>query len=294
MSVVEVLGRMGGVATRAALIRATSRAAVDAALACGAITAVARGRYALASADEALVAAHRLSGVVSHESAAIHHGWQVRLPPDRPHVTLAKGRAPAPERRRGVEVHRIDLGPDDVVGIATSPERTLADCLRTGSFADGLCVADSALRDGFAPGRLRAMARDARGPGSARIRRVAACADGRAANAFESALRAVALQVPGLCAVPQVALRARTFLGRPDLVDERLGIVIEADSFAWHGDRAALARDARRYNRFAVHGWLVLRFTWEDVMFQPHEVELVLKAAVAERTERRCRCGTAA
>lgn len=137
--------------------------------------------------------------------------------------------------------------------------------------------------------------RDLRGPGSVLARRVVDCADGRAANAFESALRAIALSVDGLDVEPQVPIRVgQQFLGRPDLVDERLGIVLEADSFEWHGDRAALGRDARRYNRLSVNGWLVLRFTWEDVMFHPDEVAVVLRAAVAERTERPCGCGRAA
>ena len=292
---VEVLERMGGVATRASLIAATSRLEVDAARRAGDVVAVARGRYALASADSALVTAHRLSGVVSHTSAALHHGWQVRLTPELPHVTLPRGRTLAQEQRLGIHQHRTDLGPDDRADGITTPDRTLVDCLRSGPFPDALCVADSALRDGFGRGRLLALARDLRGPGSALARRVAASADPRAANAFESALRAVAIDVPGLDVVPQVSLRSgAVFLGRPDLVDERLGVVLEADFFEWHGDRAALARDARRYNRLAVNGWLVLRFTWEDVMFHPDEVALILQAAVAERTERRCGCGRAA
>lgn len=291
---VEVLERMGGVATRASLIAATSRPEVDAARQAGEVVAVARGRYALASADSARVAAHRLSGVVSHTSAALHHGWQVRLAPDLPHVTLPKGRTLTKEQQLGIHQHRTDLGPDDWADGITTPDRTLVDCMRSGSFPDALCVADSALRDGFGRGRLLALARDLRGPGSALARRAADSADGRAATAFESALRAVAIDVPDLHVVPQVSVRAgAVFLGRPDLVDERLGIVLEADSFEWHGDRAALARDARRYNRLTVNGWLVLRFTWEDVMFHPDEVALILQAAVAERTERRCRRGRA-
>ena len=286
--------RLRSVATRGSLVAATSRAEVDAARAAGAVVAVARGRYALAAADAAMVAAHRRSGVVSHGSAALRHGWQVRLPPELPHVTLPKGRTLTEELERGIHLHRTDLGPDDVTDGVTTRHRTLVDCLRSGPFADALCVADSALRDGFGRKRLLALARDLRGPGSAMARRVAACADGRAANGFESALRANALDVAGLRVVPQVSLRSGVFLGRPDLVDERLGIVLEADSFEWHGDRAALARDARRYNRFVVNGWLVLRFTWEDVMFHPDEVRLILEAAVAERTERPCRCGRAA
>ena len=292
---VEALERMGSVATRAALVRATTRSAVDAALTAGDLVAVARGRYALASADEARVAAHRLSGVVSHGSAALRHGWQVRLPPDLPHVTLPKGRTVTSEQRGGVNLHRTDMARDDVEGDVTTRERTLVDCLRAGPFGDALCVADSALRDGFGRRRLQSLVRDLRGPGSALARRVADCADGRAANAFESALRAIALTVDGLDVEPQMSIRLGwRFLGRPDLVDGRLGIVLEADSFEWHGDRAALARDARRYNALVVNGWLVLRFTWEDVMFHPDEVALVLQAAVAERTERPCGCGRAA
>ena len=99
-------------------------------------------------------------------------------------------------------------------------------------------------------------------------------------------LRWICHEVVGLTVRPQVPLYAADFLGRPDLVDTDLRLVIEADSFAWHGDRAALCRDARRYNAFAVHGWLVLRFTWEDVMHDPSYVRGVLQAAVHERTYR--------
>lgn len=281
---------MGGVATRSALVTATSRTEFERSIAAGEIVAVARGRYALPDADASVIAAMRLCGVVSHTSAALHHGWSVGAVPSRPHVTVAKNRLLTQDQKAGVELHRANLGPDDVTGLVTSPERTLLDCLRGDSVADGLAVADSALRDGFSPSMLLALARDARGPGSRQVRWIAERADGRAANGFESSLRAIALTVPGLNAVPQMSIREPAFLGRPDLVDAGLGIVMEADSFAWHGERAALARDARRYNQFVVHGWLVLRFAWEDVMFHPREVREVLLAAVAERTERCCRC----
>jgi len=294
VSVVEVLERSGGVVGRAQLVAAVGRAALERAVRAGDVVVVARGRYALASADAALVAAHRLSGVVCHASAAVHHGWQVKVPPVRPHVALPKNRVLGAGQADDVQVHRLTLGPDDVEGLLTSRERTLLDCLRAGPFDEALCVADSALRDGFSPRLLSALARDARGPGSALMRRVARHADARAANAFESALRAICVDVPGLEVTPQVSLHGPAFLGRPDLVDDRLGLVIEADSFEWHGDRAALRRDSRRYNRFVVHGWLVLRFAWEDVMFDPSYVRAVLVAATAERTERRCRCGRSA
>ena len=51
-----------------------------------------------------------------------------------------------------------------------------------------------------------------------------------------------------------------TAVGPARLVDRELRVVLEADSFAWHGGRQALARVARRYNRLVVDGWAVLRF----------------------------------
>jgi very-short-patch-repair endonuclease len=94
--------------------------------------------------------------------------------------------------------------------------------------------------------------------------------------------------VDGLDVVPQVTIRDPRLLGRPDLTDARLKVVLEADSFAWHGDRAALHRDANRYNALVAAGWVVLRFSWEEVMFHPERVRGVLEAVVAARSEQLC------
>lgn len=295
MSPTEALELLGGVATRAQLIEASSRREVDAALSAGDVVAVAHGRYVLPSADHARRAAHELTGVVSHRSAALLWGWAVKSQPDAPDVTVRRNRKLAERHVRGLAVHRADLHRDDFRAGVTSQERTLVDCLRDLAFDEALAVADSALRDGYPPDRLHRLAREARGPGSRQIRRVAAEARAEAANPFESALRAIAIEVPGLNVRPQVPLFAPAeFLGRPDLVDEDLLIVLEADSFEWHGDRAALRNDARRYDLMVVNGWLVLRFAWEDVMFDPVWVRSILQAAVFERTHRGCpRCAAA-
>lgn len=288
MSVVESLERLGGLATRATLIRATCRGDVDRALEVGDIVALARGRYALPAVDSTLAAAHRLSAVVSHRSAAQHWGWELKVVPMQPEITLPRNRRVAPKRLAGVTVRKADLAPGDVVDGVTSKDRTLLDCLRNLPEDEGLVVADSALRHGFSARRLALLARGARGPRTDRIQRVAGNARADAANVFESSLRSITLTVPGLCAEPQIAIHEPHFLGRPDLVDERLRILLEADSFEWHGKRAALRRDTQRYNTFAVHGWLVLRFAYEDVMFDPAWVRSILVAAVAERTESLC------
>jgi hypothetical protein len=109
-------------------------------------------------------------------------------------------------------------------------------------------------------------------------------ADGRADNPFESVLRAISLDVPRLLLIPQVDILSRSRrVVRPDLVDERLRIVAEADSFEHHGSRKALASDCARYDNLVAEGWTVLRFAWEQVMYRPDWVRDCLIAVTQRR-----------
>jgi very-short-patch-repair endonuclease len=287
LSLEQLLHRLGGVSTRAALIELTSRAAVDRALREGRLVRVAHGRYALPTVDAARRAAAVLHGVVSHRSAAAYWGWGMKLMPDHPCITVGRNRKLPPHRRDGVELHWGSPSAADVVdGWVTSPARTFVDCCRDLPFDQVLAIADSALRSrSFTSPGLLEIARSMRGPGRATCLRVAHEATGDAANPFESVLRAIALGVPGLGVRPQVLVLDEPFSVRPDLSDERLRIALEADSFEWHGNRDALKRDCRRYNLLVAHGWRVLRFTWEDVMLEPEHVRRTLLAVVglAER-----------
>lgn len=287
MEVEDALHRWGGVANRADLLRACGRAAVDRALVGGALVPVARGRYAGRHAQEDVARAHALTGHLSHESAALRQGWEVLHVPTLPHVTVPAKRRVSAQQRREATIHYADLHVDEVTGGWTNRERTLADCMRSLPFESALSVADSALRSGCGEDWLVRVAAQVRGPGARQARRVAGQANGLAANPFESALRAICLGVPGLDVRPQVPLdEGEVFLGRPDLVDTELGIVAEADSFTWHGSRGALVRDARRYNALVVAGWMVLRFTWEDVLLEPAVVEETLREAVRRQDQR--------
>ncbi len=278
-SVEEWLVDLGGVARRATLLRLVGRPELDAAVASGAVTRTGRGVYALPG-HEARATALRLGGVVSHASAALLHGWAVKCLPDRPHVTVGRGRKLG--GRAGLaRVHWADLDPSEVIDGVTTPATTLRDCLRALPDDEALAVADSALRTDGCHQLLARVADEARGPGSPRIRDVAGRASPLAANPFESALRSICDSVPGLAVRPQVSISDDGFIGRVDLADERLRVVCEADSFEWHGSRSALTSDARRYNRMVVAGWIVLRFSWEDVMHHPESVREVLCAAVA-------------
>lgn len=279
-AVLSALAELGGVAGRAALVDATSRRAVDRALATGLVVVVRRGWYALPRLESAAEVARAVGGRLCLESAALHHGWPVKQVPEVPHVLLARGQRVPPAFAARAVWHRGDISAPSCDDVATSKEVTLVQCCRSLSFDAALAVTDSARRAGESAVLTR-VARLARGPGAPRIRRLVAESRGEAANPFESVLRAICLDVAGLHVRPQVLITSVDPWVRPDLVDEGHRIVLEADSFEWHGDRAALRRDAQRYNLLVVDGWLVLRFCWEDVMFDQDRVRRALVGIVA-------------
>ena len=280
MEVVEAVTRLGGVAEARPLVALTSRRRVATAVRLGLVVRDARGRYALPTADAARRAASRLSGVVTGASAAAWHGWESKVPPPRPDVTVpAKRRVPL-ERRRGVDLRWRDIEADDVQDGVLRTGPTVIDCAKRLPFDEALAIADSALRHGNVTAEgLRRLADQVPTTGRARCRRVAREASGLAANPFESVLRAIALDVVGPDLRPQVVIEEDGWVGRPDLVDVGRRIVAEADSFEFHGHRVALKRDCERYNALVVRGWVVLRFSWEHVMHQPDYVRACLQGA---------------
>lgn len=215
-------------------------------------------------------------------SAAQRHGWGQRLVPDLPDVTFPRDRRLDPAVRKVLVPHWSELAPDDVVDGVTSMRRTLIDCMRNLPLEESVPIVDSAVRAGdVSRDELVRLATSLRGRGRTRAMEVAAMATAVSANPYESTLRAIASTVPGLAIEPQQPVRISD--GRvlhPDLLDERLGIVIEAESFAWHGEKAAMTRDCARYNAFVTQGLIVVRFSWTQVIFSPGYVVEVLVEAV--------------
>ncbi len=267
MDPAQALRYLGGTARRAELLRYSSARTLNRAVTTQDVLRVARGRYALPQLPAASQLAQAMAGVVSHASAAQHWRMEAVVEPDRIHITV-------PTRahrltRRPVTLHYADTDADRV----TSPLRTVLDCARTMPFREGLAIADSALRRQLITAEdLHWAAADLRGPGSRTARQVCAAADRRAANPFESALRAAALTAGWGNFVPQLQVGAFYV----DLGDPTRRIAAEADSFAFHGSRAALDRDCRRYDELMARGWLVLRFSWEQVMFEEPWVQQII------------------
>ncbi|MET3962332.1 hypothetical protein ABIE44_002266 [Marmoricola sp. OAE513] len=274
---------LGGVGQWADLVARYGRTEVERAIARGSIERVGRGRYVTSTLSDARKAASAVRGVLSMRSAAQHHGWAQRQVPKLPDVTVPRNRRVEPSERGIVVPHWSDLPPGDVNGGVTTRSRTLVDCMRMLPLEESLPIVESALRVGdISHAALRSLADRMRGRGRARARALAELASSRTANAYESVLHALASTVPGLNVVPQLTVQLPS--GKkvwPDFTDPELGIIIEAESFEWHGERAALTRDCERYNAFALLGMVLVRFSWSQVMFRPAYVLRVLADAVA-------------
>jgi hypothetical protein len=280
----EALDRLGGVAEAHELLRWTSRRRIRRASRLGEIERLSRGRYSSGIAAQARVVAAELGGAtVCLRSAAAAHGWAMKDLPALPDLALRRGRRLSNEWRDRVTPHWFNVAEDDRRARVTSPIKTVIDCARVLPFDEALAIADSALRSGVLTrqelDRVRAI-----GAGAAAVRRVLGHADGRSANPFESVRRAIAIEA-GLALEPQLEVDLGTGVIHTDLGSADLRVVLEADSWTHHSTRAAHARDCARYNLLGLDGWLVLRFTWEQVMTQPAYVRWVLSQLTA-RVER--------
>lgn len=212
---------------------------------------------------------------MSHLSAAQHWGWRIKTPPDVVQVVVPRGRKISDERAEGLAIFR---GPVD--GIVTNKLRTVVDCCRVLPFDEALAVADSALQDPEVtlPG-LRREAEASSRNGRSRALRVLSYADPGAANSFESVLRALCIEA-GLDVEAQVAIGD---IGICDMADRSRMIAIEGESFRYHGSEQMFEKDVRRYTAFGRLGWLVLRFTVDDVIDRPAYVLEVLRDVLAIR-----------
>ncbi len=174
---------------------------------------------------------------LSHVSAAAMHGLPVPL-----HlggtawvtVNSASGARTHYDHQLREEVATLDAS--DVVTIAgmpvTSMARTVADCLRHLPPADGVAIADAAVRKGLPPARLAAvLQQQERWPLAAAARASLELVDGRRETALESrsfvVMHACGLPLP-LSQVEVVTPDGR-LVARVDFVWPRQGVVGEAD-----------------------------------------------------------------
>ncbi len=242
------------------------------------VVRAAKNRYVLPTAEEQFRVAQSRSAVVSHLSAAAHHGWKVKTVPSTTWLTVRRKRHLSAAQLAGVRPAWAELRPTDVADGVTTPLRTVLDCARTLPFDEALAVADSALRARDIDRRqLTEAAAHLRGTGARAARRVTAHADARAANPFESVLRALTIE-EGYDLTPQLQIAESGLFAIVDLGSEALRLAVEADGFEHHGTRKGLRKDCRRHTELAVFDWSSLRFSFEDVMYEPSWVRWALRS----------------
>lgn len=63
-------------------------------------------------------------------------------------------------------------------------------------------------------------------------------------------------------------------------------VAVEWDSRRWHTQLDSFEADRRRDRECAAHGWVMLRFTWNDVHDRPDDVTTIIQDVVADRRTR--------
>ncbi|MEV6410472.1 DUF559 domain-containing protein [Kribbella sp. NPDC051718] len=281
-SVRELLVGNQGQATFATLVAATSRRKLASAVASGAVERLARGVYILPATPSAEQVAIAYDGVVSHLSAAT--AWELPLlaRPDKPHITVPRKRNP--KQGPPAVLHWAPIAKEDRRNRLTSVLRTVLDCARILPFDEALAVADGALAKGLMNQDEFAKAADAmRGPGRPNARRVAAAVHEGSGSFLESMLRALLLtkEIEGF--EPQLRVETGSFPVQVDFGHGPARIALEAEGFAFHGSSGDFAADCRRYDELVAVGWLVLRFTYWQVLAEPKWVAEMIRAALEQR-----------
>lgn len=240
----------------------------------------------------AVLAVGATTAVVTHESAALVHGAE-RLRAEPISLTVAHG---SHHRIEGVVVHQIDdMNRRQrmwVRGLPVStPARTVVELGATSSLDELGRVADDFVRSHRTtyPAIAAGLAELAR-PGKLGVEKVGRMLDERGdgyvppASELERSLFAT-LAAGGLPPPErQVPLPGRGLIsGLADGAYRDAQIVLEADGRRWHTRMAAARRDRERDAQVVRAGWVPLRFVYEQIDHDPHEV----CAIVLETRERR-------
>jgi very-short-patch-repair endonuclease len=90
---------------------------------------------------------------------------------------------------------------------------------------------------------------------------------------------------------PPPALRpGRAAVARVALAYPTARLLVEADGYEFHRERADYRRDRRRANAFCRLDWSLLRFSWEDMRHDPDYVVAAVRYELA-KPRRRQRTG---
>ncbi len=293
-AVIDLAARHGGIVSRQMLIDVGKTPHwVDHQVKVGGLTVIKPGFYRVLPLDGHLDLLRAVSValpkvVVSHESAAQLLRFP-NLPPLVPTVTVPSHTT---HRFPGVTVRRAsDIRPDHIVKIeglrTTSLMRTVFDLagVRDEQYVDeviGQLVADRRLDLVKFASFHRSLARRGK-PGSFAIGTIL---ERRMRRVDRSVLERRGLALLATDGIPEPV----TEYPAPWDDRERIDIAwppfragIEWDSKAWHTREGDFVNDRRRDREAALAGWVILRYTWEDVVADPQRIVREVKALLASR-----------
>jgi very-short-patch-repair endonuclease len=221
---------------------------------------------------------------LSHRTAAMV--WGLLTGAVRPidvTAAAAKGR-----KHTHITLHRMRLGCVDALVRdnlrVTTPSRTIVDLAAS---LDGRALRDAIERAQdlrrFDPDDLRdRLARAPRRPGTRRLEDLITVMAPDKDNA-RSHLERMFLALTRKARLPkptpnhEIAGRCRDFAWP----DQRL--VVETDGYRYHSSRQAKRRDNRRDRQLTAQGWRPVRFTYEEIAFEPTEVAKELAGLLSRR-----------
>ena len=290
----------GGVITRSeALALGMASSTLHSWVGRGFLVAAGAGTYVqpgvLDREESTLRAATRaLAAVVSHESAGRMHGLD-GLDPMRMTVAVPVRRS---NRFAGVQVHQLtDLLADETVVVeglpVTDPPRTILDLaavLPPVLLATCLDQMVRMKRTDYrtVAGRLESVARRGK-PG---VRKLRSLLEPRLGGHFvsDSVLETRLLKVLTDDGLPTPSTQYRPpwlrhMDGRVDLAYTREQVIVEGDSQRWHGAPEAFQTDRERDNLAQLAGWIILRFTWQDITKRPRYVVSTVARALSLRQD---------
>lgn len=237
-------------------------------------------------------ATRALDAVVSHESAARLHGVDL-LDPSRITVTVPVRRS---NRFSEVIVHQItDLTIDETTRIlgltVTDPTRTIVDLAAVLPPKLLAACMDQAVRMKLTTyervaDRLEFHARK----GKRGVKNLRGALAARLGSNFvsDSTLETWLLKILEDFGLPLPVTQFRPdwlrhMNGRVDMAYVEEEIAIEGDSRRYHGTPEAFQIDRTRDNLAQLSGWILLRFTWEDITKRPAYVADTVAGALSLR-----------
>jgi very-short-patch-repair endonuclease len=289
MELIDLIQQQGGICTVQAARRLVSRAQLDALRGDGTLWTPLRGWVALQGVRNDVTWALQLGGVVTCVSAFRHLGLWVPHGPQQVHVRVNRethsARVDRTETMTGVTLHRMHLAvrqerPVDGVDDPLSALAVATGCLRE---EEVVAAADSAVTKGLVTAEdVRELA-----AGLPRRRRRALERVSEGAGSGTESTFAWMLRRAGISFEQQFEIRPKEF------VDFLIGrsLVVEIDSWLWHASAEQQAKDRRRDAASTTLGYTTLRFTYEQVLFQPEYVMETVLAVVRRRAHLRAPWG---